>query len=119
MLSPFDNPVIQRERLKTLFGFDYQIECYVPEAKRQYGYFCLPLLYRDQFIGRMDCKAHRKERRLEIKALHLETSHIDHDEFAAAFAKAMPPFLKFQQCDSVSITQAQPNDLASRLRQVL
>ena len=47
ILSPFDNSVIQRERLKALFQYDYQLECYVPEAKRQYGYFCLPLLYRD------------------------------------------------------------------------
>ncbi|MFL1454263.1 DNA glycosylase AlkZ-like family protein [Marinobacter sp. GN3S48] len=60
ILSPFDNSVIQRERLKALFQYDYQLECYVPAAKRQYGYFCLPLLYRDEFIGRMDCKAHPK-----------------------------------------------------------
>ena len=56
IISPFDNSVIQRERLKALFQFDYQIECYVSAAKRQYGYFCLPLLYRNEFIGRMDCK---------------------------------------------------------------
>jgi uncharacterized protein YcaQ len=39
ILSPFDNVVIQRKRLSEIFGFDYQIECYVPPAKRQYGYF--------------------------------------------------------------------------------
>ena len=54
ILSPFDNSVIQRERLKTLFNFDYQLECYLPETKRQFGYFSLPLLFRDKFIGRMD-----------------------------------------------------------------
>ena len=43
ILSPFDNVVIQRNRLFEIFGFDYQIECYVPQAKRQYGYFSLPL----------------------------------------------------------------------------
>ena len=69
ILSPFDNSVIQRERLKALFQYDYRIECYVPAAKRQYGYFCLPLLFRDEFIGRMDCKAHRKTSHLEIKSL--------------------------------------------------
>ena len=53
ILSPFDNAVIQRERLRSIFDYDYQIECYVPEAKREFGYFCLPLLYRDQFVGRV------------------------------------------------------------------
>ena len=55
ILSPFDNSIIQRDRLKALFQFDYQLECYLPEAKRKYGYFCLPLLYCDKFIGRIDC----------------------------------------------------------------
>ena len=67
ILSPFDNAVIQRDRLKSLFGFDYQIECYVPAAKRRYGYFALPLLYRGDFVGRMDCKVHRSEQHLHIK----------------------------------------------------
>ncbi|MDD9893508.1 MAG: winged helix DNA-binding domain-containing protein [Gammaproteobacteria bacterium] len=119
ILSPFDNTVIQRERLKALFGFDYQIECYVPEAKRQYGYFCLPLLYRDEFIGRMDCKAHRKERRLEIKALHFEEHSFDEDEVIAAFAEVITPFKKFQQCDSVSVSRVNPDYLTQRLRQAL
>ncbi len=39
ILSPFDNMVIQRERGRVIFDFDYQIECYVPEAKRKFGYF--------------------------------------------------------------------------------
>ena len=48
ILSPFDNLVIQRQRAADVFGFDYTIECYVPAAKRRYGYFALPLLYRDR-----------------------------------------------------------------------
>lgn len=119
ILSPFDNAVIQRDRLNALFGFDYQIECYVPAAKRQYGYFCLPLLYRDAFIGRMDCKAHRKDRHLEIKALHFEPHDFDEDEVIAAFAEAITPFRQFQQCDSVSLTKVSPEHLMPRLQLAL
>lgn len=119
ILSPFDNSVIQRDRLKTLFGFDYQIECYVPEAKRQFGYFSLPLLYRGEFIGRMDCKAHRKIRNLEIKFLHFEQHGFDEDELLAAFVEAIQPFCRFQQCDFVSLTKSHPKHLVQRLSRVL
>jgi uncharacterized protein len=116
ILSPFDNSVIQRDRLKALFQFDYQLECYVPEAKRQYGYFCLPLLYRDAFIGRMDCKAHRKISQLEIKSLHLEQHKFDEDLVITAFLEAITKFCQFQNCDSVSLTKAHPDHLTQRLR---
>ena len=119
ILSPFDNSVIQRERLKTLFHYDYQIECYVPAAKRQYGYFSLPLLYRDEFIGRMDCKAHRKIRHLEIKSLHLEQHNFDGKLVIAAFVDAITQFCRFQKCDSVSLTKAHPKHLTQRLRSAL
>lgn len=112
ILSPFDNSVIQRQRLETLFQFDYQIECYVPAAKRRYGYFCLPLLYRDEFIGRMDCKAHRKTGCLEILSLHFEKHNFDKDAVTAAFVDALTQFCQFQGCESVSFNKACPKHLA-------
>ncbi|WP_233716643.1 winged helix-turn-helix domain-containing protein [Ketobacter alkanivorans] len=115
ILSPFDNAVIQRERLKALFDFDYQIECYVPEAKRQYGYFSLPLLYQDQFIGRMDCKAHRKTRHLEIKSLYFEQHDFEAAAIIDAFTDAVATFCRFQECDSVSLTKVHPKNLAQQL----
>ena len=45
ILSPFDNAVIHRDKLKDIFGFDYMIECYTPNDKRLFGYFCLPILF--------------------------------------------------------------------------
>ncbi|WP_276613162.1 crosslink repair DNA glycosylase YcaQ family protein [Shewanella sp. SNU WT4] len=114
ILSPFDNCVIQRERLRSLFGFDYQIECYVPAAKRQFGYFCLPLLYGEQFIGRMDCKAHRSIKLLEIKSLHLAEmdkviGSLDANAVIAAFMEALSSFMAFQQCEALTLTQVFPN----------
>ncbi|MCF6323392.1 MAG: winged helix DNA-binding domain-containing protein [Gammaproteobacteria bacterium] len=119
ILSPFDNSVVQRERLKALFQYNYQIECYLPAAKRQYGYFCLPLLYRDEFIGRMDCKAHRKTSHLEIKSLHLEQHNFDEDLVITAFVDAITQFCHFQQCDSVTLTKAHPKHLTQRLHSAL
>ena len=119
ILSPFDNSVIQRERLKVLFQFAYQIECYVPAVKRQYGYFSLPLLYRGEFIGRMDCKAHRKIRHLEIKLLHFEQHNFDEALIITAFVDAITLFCDFQECDSVSLNNADPKHLIQRLHSVL
>ncbi len=100
ILSPFDNAVIQRERGRDLFDFDYQIECYLPQPKRQFGYYCLPVLYRDRFVGRVDCKAHRSEKRLEIKALHIE--HEVDDEFAEAFNHSVQSFALFNGCNEIT-----------------
>lgn len=119
ILSPFDNSVIQRERLKALFQYDYQLECYVPEAKRQYGYFSLPLLYRDEFIGRMDCKVHRKESHLEIKNLYFEPHAFDENRVVTAFREAIVPFCRFQKADSASLNRVQPEHLTQRLHSAL
>ena len=100
ILSPFDNAVIQRERGRDLFDFDYAIECYLPQPKRQFGYYCLPVLYRDRFVGRVDCKAHRAEKRLEIKALHIE--HEVDDRFADAFYNSVQSFALFNGCSELT-----------------
>ncbi len=71
-LSPFDPAIRDRARALRLFGFDYRIEVFVPEKKRRYGYYVLPLLEGDRFIGRADVKAHRAEGRLEVKGFWSE-----------------------------------------------
>ena len=113
ILSPFDNVVIQRQRGRDIFGFDYQIECYVPEAKRQYGYFSLPVLYRDGFVGRIDCKAHRSTGTFEIKSLHIE-GPVD-DYFAEAFNQALSYFVDFNACGETRLSCANAEDLLSRV----
>ncbi|SDE24128.1 winged helix-turn-helix domain-containing protein [Paraburkholderia lycopersici] len=72
LLSPFDPVVWDRKRALALFDFDYAIECYLPAAKRRYGYFVLPILNRGQLIGRIDAKAHRVQQVFEVKSLHME-----------------------------------------------
>ena len=100
ILSPFDNLVIQRERGRDIFNFDYQIECYVPQAKRQFGYFCLPVLYRDRLVGRIDCKANRQAQRLEVRSLHIEQK-VD-DEFLQKLDLALQDFAVFNGCSEIA-----------------
>lgn len=72
LLSPFD-PLIQgTKRIAELFDFEYTIEFYFPEKQRRYGYYSLPILHDNALVGRLDPKAHRKDGRFEVKALHLE-----------------------------------------------
>ncbi len=103
LLSPFDNAVIHRTRIEKIFDFNYSIECYTPKPKRQFGYFCLPLLYREALVGRADCKADRKNKRLDVLHLHLESSIADREEFDAALAPALQRFAAFNACESYTI----------------
>ena len=93
--------VIQRKRLNELFDYDYQIECYVPAAKRRFGYFCLPILYGNELVGRIDCKAHRKERVLVVKAVFQEKTIKDRDKYQQGLKHALTDFATFNQCDEV------------------
>ena len=98
ILSPFDNAVIHRDRLSSLFEFDYKIECYVTAAKRVFGYFCLPILYGDKFVGRIDCKAHRAEQRFEVLSLHIEDDTLDQDQFFPVLNDELQRFADFNKC---------------------
>ena len=97
LLSPFDNSVIQRKQLRNLFNFDYQIECYLPEAKRKFGYFCLPILYDRKFVGRIDCKADRHSKRLLIRSLHFEKG-VDKTKLKPLLKKKLASFAHFNGC---------------------
>jgi uncharacterized protein YcaQ len=69
LLSPFDPITWRRDRAQRLYEFDYRIEIYTPEAKRKYGYYTLPILYRDRLVGRVDLKNDRKARALNVLSL--------------------------------------------------
>ena len=104
ILSPFDNTVIHRARLKRLFGFSYTLECYLPEEKRKFGYFCLPVLSGNNFIGMLDCKAHRKEAILEVKNFHAQG--IRRKEFYELIKVNLFELGKFAGCKRVEINKS-------------
>ncbi len=70
LMSPFDRLVFDRDRLRDIFGFEYILEMYKPAAKRRWGYFALPILHGDRFVGKLDAKADRKAGVLRVHAVH-------------------------------------------------
>jgi uncharacterized protein YcaQ len=70
ILSPFDPVVIQRARLKLFFGYDHIFEAYVAKAKRQFGYFTLPVIIGDEVVAALDLKTDRAAGKLLIQAWH-------------------------------------------------
>ena len=95
ILSPFDPFLIHRKRVQRLFDFNFSIECYVPAEKRTFGYFALPLLQGDGFVGLLDAKANRAEGVLEIKKVRYDGPPKKHEAFDAALSKALEKFSAF------------------------
>lgn len=73
LLSPFDNLICDRARTEMLFGFTYRTEIYTPKAKRQFGYYVMPVLHGDRLIGRIDPQFNRKTKQLVVNSVHLES----------------------------------------------
>ncbi|QUY41424.1 winged helix-turn-helix domain-containing protein [Acaryochloris marina] len=119
ILSPFDNLVIQRKRIKALFGFDYLIECYVPEAKRRYGYFSLPILWEGKLVARMDCKTERTESLLHIHHLALEPTVLKTEGLFLALRKELGSFLQFNHCKQLRLHRTSPAKVKPDLQSLI
>jgi uncharacterized protein len=127
LLSPFDSLLWHRDRVARLFGFDYRIEVYTPGPKRVHGYYTLPILHHGHLIGRVDAKAHRAERRLEVRHVHFEpwfatagpppagSGRVDRDEALAGLAKTLGSLASFVGADEVAISRVTPRRLRTAL----
>lgn len=119
LLSPFDPVVWDRARARSLFDFDYRIECYTPEARRRYGYFTLPILRRAELVGRVDAKAHRKEGVFEVKSLHMEKGVRVNVELLDDLAAAIKTCARWHKTPQIVIRSSDPKPLAARLQRFL
>jgi len=119
LLSPFDSLVIQRDRVKRLFDFDYTLECYIPPARRKVGYFVHPILFGEELVGRLDPKADRKSKTLLVQSLRLEPGFDPGEVFLRALAERVREFARFNACERVKIVKTSPANFKKRLERSL
>jgi len=101
ILAPLDN-LLDRDRTRKLFDFDYVWEVYKPAAQRRWGYYVLPILYGEQIVGRLDPKLERTSGTLLIQSLWLEDEALAGDTaFAAALARGLARFARFHGANRI------------------
>jgi uncharacterized protein YcaQ len=121
-LAPLDALCWDRDLLRRLFGFDYIWEVYVPEAKRRWGYYVLPILYGDRFVGRIEPRLDRKAGTLRILNWWWEAGFdpVAAPGFATAFVEAIEAHRAFASLERVELpTAAGARALAKLVRGLL
>ncbi len=101
LLSPFENLLWDRPFARRVFGFDHLIEVYKPAPQRRYGYYVLPLLWRDRIVGRADLKSERASGELVVKAFHREDGVRASASLDAAFDRALDRLRRVIGLDTV------------------
>jgi uncharacterized protein YcaQ len=118
ILSPFDNLIIQRDRTKRFFNFDFTLQCYLPAEKRKIGYFLVPVLWGDQFIARMDVQADRKNKILIIHNLVFEPGFNNFDQVIEPFMEQVIAYIKFNGCRQMIIEKTSPLKIKAALKRI-
>jgi uncharacterized protein YcaQ len=107
-LSPFDSLFWAARRDEMFWGFHKSIEAYLPAPKRVYGYFCLPILHKDQLVGRFDPKLERKTGTLILHALYLEPGIKPSEQLVQDVAGALRDFMAFHEARELVIEHSEP-----------
>lgn len=101
LIAPLDNLLWDRKLISVLFGFDYKWEIYTPADQRKYGYYTLPILLGDRFIGRVEAVCNRKESVLEIRNVWLEDGVKDTAKLRETLDKCFARFAAFNECETI------------------
>lgn len=115
LIAPLDNMLWDRRLIQALFGFDYKWEIYTPEEQRKYGYYVLPLLYGDRFIGRVEAIRDRHEKTLVVKNIWYEEGVRKTNMMETAIYKCLYKFAAFNECNCILLPDGF-NKPASRLK---
>jgi uncharacterized protein len=121
-LAPLDSLVWDRRMLRELWGFDYLWEVYVPEAKRRWGYYVLPILFGDRFVGRIEPRIDRRTKTLTILGIWFEPifSPLESPGFVAALRDAIEAYRSFVGATKVTWPRTRPGrDVAAALRRLV
>ena len=113
LLCPFDPLIWERARTERLFGFRYRIEIYVPESKREYGYYVFPFLLDGELVGRVDLKADREAGVLRVPGAFSEPG-ADVPHVAAELAAELRHMAEWLSLDGVEVGER--GDLARALK---
>ena len=119
LINPFDNIARERKFLNKFWNFNYKLEAYVPVPKRKYGYYLMPILDGDQFIGRLEPKAHRKEKLLEIKSIHFEEWYNPDNKSLEKLVFGIQKFANFHKCEKIKIGNTFPTNYKSQIEKLL
>ena len=111
-LSPFDNLFWARDRDLQFWGFQQVLEAYKPKHLRKWGYFCLPILYKNRSIGRIDPKIERQKGILILHNIILEPGISVDEEILKGIASALKRFRDFNDCKEILIEKSTPKDLS-------
>lgn len=101
LVSPFDNIITVRERVRRLFGFDYVLEQFLPVERRRFGTYVLPVLWGDRLVGRIDASFDRSSGMLNIISVHAEAGFENDVEIPARLSETIGEFGEFLGAEKV------------------
>ena len=100
-LAPLDPLFWDKTLVTALWDFRYSWEIYTPASKRKYGYYTLPILWGDAFIGRIETVADRKSNTLRVKNVWLEAGVRQTGKLQVTLERTLSRFARFNDCSKV------------------